>query len=146
VIRRLTKFVRLPPTDQRLVAEAAAWLTVARLLLAAVPFRWIAPLLGHRYAPAASCSPVEGHHEAIRQIARALHQAAGGLPWNCTCLVKAIAGKAMLQCRGIESSLVLGVKKDVTRSMQAHAWLQAGALVLTGGDGLEGYTDIARFG
>jgi hypothetical protein len=67
------------------------------------------------------------------------------LPWNCTCLVQAMAGKAMLKRRGVPSTLYLGVAKDGETRLQAHAWLRCGARILTGWQEMERFKVIGTF-
>ena len=43
---RLRKFLRLSASDQRLLVEAALFHGMARLALLALPFRWVASILG----------------------------------------------------------------------------------------------------
>ena len=59
-------------------------------------------------------------------------------------MAQAIAGKLMLNLRGIASTMYLGVmKRD---EMKAHAWLRVGQRIITGRRGHQNYTVIARIG
>ena len=49
-----------------------------------------------------------------------------------------------LQKRGIKTTLYLGVNKDTNNDMKAHAWIRAGEMYVTGGDG-KGYATVAKF-
>jgi hypothetical protein len=51
----------------------------------------------------------------------------------------------MLKCRGVHSTLYLGVAKEGEKGLSAHAWLRSGTLVLTGGPGKERFTVISTF-
>lgn len=46
--------------------------------------------------------------------------------WKNRCLVQSLTARHMLRRRGINTQLHLGVKKDDTNKMIAHAWLNAG--------------------
>ena len=69
-------------------------------------------------------------------------------PWESACLAQAFAAKAMLRCRGITSTLYLGLAKNEQggqSGLLAHAWLRSGSLILTGEPGKDQYTVVATF-
>jgi hypothetical protein len=88
--------------------------------------------------------------EEVRRVRRALRRASKRTPWESACLARAIAGKKMLDRRGIPSTLYLGVLKDnkEKKDMKAHAWLRSGNIYLTGKEGvkLNAYTVVSTFG
>lgn len=123
------------------LAEAAVALTLARLALRSLPFRWLAPSADWS-APA---PPAAGSADPrAARVGRAIGRAADRLPWHSTCLVRALAGRMMLARRGVPSVLCLGVAKDV-EAFRAHAWLLASGGVVCGGREAPGYTPIAAF-
>jgi len=140
---RLRKFLSLPPADRRCLLEASGWLGLARLALLLLPFRWLAPYLGRQMAqsPGAAAAPAV----LLERIAWAVATASRHLPWDCFCLAQALAAKAMLQRRGVPSTLYLGLAKGGEAQLQAHAWLRCGAQILTGRPGMTGFTIIATF-
>jgi hypothetical protein len=46
--------------------------------------------------------------------------------------------------RGIDNTLYLGVGRDETKGLVAHAWLRCGELILTGG-GREHFMVVGKF-
>jgi hypothetical protein len=70
----------------------------------------------------------EGEMEELRlyRIRKALKRANGWVFWKNQCLVSSIAGKWMLNRRGIPSALWIGAGKDEKGNFIAHAWLKAG--------------------
>jgi hypothetical protein len=135
---RLRKFVGLAGADRGWLIEAGIWLGVARLAILVLPFRWLALGLGRHMALSAEDSGL-APPELLDRISWAVATASRHLPWNCTCLAQAMAGKAMLKCRGVPSTLYLGVAKDGEARLQAHAWLRCGARILTG------WQEVGRF-
>jgi hypothetical protein len=125
------------------VAEAMVALTLARLAVC-FPFRWImageattaeVPLdLGRL-----PCDP------RARAVARLVARAERRLPWQTTCLVAALAARAMLRRRGIASVLRFGLRRSTDGRLDAHAWLEAGDGVVCGGRAAEGFVPIAAF-
>ena len=63
----------------------------------------------------------------------------------------AMAGKAMLNRRGVENTLVLGAKlkrdeADVGDApMAAHAWLKVGRMILLGGEASVGFVPVTSY-
>jgi hypothetical protein len=142
-MRRLVKFLDLAPADRTCLVEAAGWLGLARLAILVLPFRWLAPRLGRHMAlsPAEAAAPAA----VLDRISWAVTTASRHLPWECKCLAQALAGKAMLQRRGVASTLYLGVGKEPAAGLQAHAWLRCGPRILTGAPGMSGFTVICTF-
>jgi hypothetical protein len=126
-----------------LAGEAGFFLLGARLLVL-LPFRWIARSLGtlHRESPfelPARDVPI------VADVARAVQAAGSALPFEASCLVRAIAVKRMLGWRHVPSTLYLGAKHDARSGLDAHAWLRAGTSIVTGEAESHGATEVARF-
>ena len=129
--------------QRRCVLEAWFLLGLARVAIRLVPFRDLARWMGGVKGEAAPipCANPDG----ARQVALAIARASRTPPWTSNCLVQAIAGHCMLRRRGIASTLTLGVIKQGP-ALEAHAWLRAGDLIVTGESGAFNYTPIASFG
>ena len=123
------------------LVEAALSLTLARLALRLLPFRWLAPSAAE---PGPARAGTAGPDPRAAGVGRAVERAAARLPWRSTCLVRALAGRLMLTRRGVPSVLCLGVAKD-TGAIRAHAWLVAGGGTVCGGPEAPDYTAIAAF-
>lgn len=155
IVRLIGRYARLPANRQLLLLEAASWLGAAQLALRLIPFRWIALTLGAQDVPSSAVGPVGPNdevasnstdHEMVRRMSAAIRTTARHLPWNPTCLARALAAKAMLDIRGKRSRLRLGVARDRGSALEAHAWLEADGIVLTGGAEAERYHVVASFG
>lgn len=138
------RFFKRSGPDRHLFVEAFCCLAIARLVLIAVAFRYIAPFLGQLRAE----SP---RHDALAatlatRISWAVQTAGRFTPWKSPCLVQAIAGKMMLKRRKIPSTLYLGVAKHANEGLSAHAWLRCGDRILTGGALKEQFTVVSTFG
>ena len=55
-------------------------------------------------------------------------------PWNTECYTMAITGKILLRQIGIDSTLYIGFRKKEDQSMEGHAWLRSGNVMITGGE------------
>lgn len=130
---KLRRFGRVGPGRRRLLAEAVLWLAIARLAVLLVPFRRLGPLLGRATAMgAASPALAAGQSAEAREIAWAVTRAARHMPFAAACLPQAIAARRMLRRRGIAAALYLGNARDAAGRLEAHAWVLAGTVEVTG--------------
>ena len=144
LIRRLDTLRQLSWAERGLLLEATFWLAAARLSLLLVPFRQIAPRLGKTGQETSPHSSPNIHQKA-EQIGWAVRAVARRTPWESACLAQAISAKAMLRRRHLASTLYLGLAKDPSEALQAHAWLRCGAEIITGKAGHERFTVISSF-
>ena len=121
---RLSKFIKLPAPDRRLLASAVVSLIRARFTVMFVPVRKI--LL------AAPQNAAESSDTDAERISWAVETAARIVPTAKNCLVRAIAGREMLARRGVSSKIRLGVAKNSPDILSAHAWLECGGMIVTG--------------
>lgn len=86
-----------------------------------------------------ACEP----SELIDRIAFAIPRAAVRVPFRSDCLVQALAAQRWLARWGITARVTFGVIPHRTGDFEAHAWLEAGGRVVTGGD-ISGYRPFSR--
>ena len=71
-----------------------------------------------------SCSIITPEKVPARQItniAQAIRRISPHTLWDSNCLAQAIAGRVMLRCRLITSTLYFGITKDAAGQLEAHA-------------------------
>jgi hypothetical protein len=140
----IKRVLRLPLAQKALLLETLALLSLARLAVLLVPFRWVAKVLGKQEAQTAvQDDPAKRPY--VRLISVVVHKAAKNVPWTSKCLDQAIAAKIMLARRGIATTVYFGVKNDENGRLAAHAWLRSGTRYVTGGTNREHYTVINTF-
>jgi Transglutaminase-like superfamily len=132
---RLRKFIRLPRADRGLLVSAVVSVLKARIMLMFVPVREILAPVVPRTGPESS------DVEAAR-ISWAVEAAGRIVPTGGNCLVRAIAGRAMLARRGVSSQIRLGVAKNSPDILTAHAWLECGDRIVTGEGEHLGYAPL----
>lgn len=133
-MRRLRRFLGLPPDDRRLLLRAWRLEVVIRLGLWLLPFRSVRRRVAstrHRVGPAAPA-------EADRRIGWAVTSAARYVP-AATCLTQALAAKVLLNDAGRGARLTIGVERDAG-SLRAHAWVEGDDGVIVGDHDLERFT------
>jgi hypothetical protein len=142
---RFRKFLRRSWAERLLLLEAALLVSLARLAVHTVPFRWLIRLAGKPQTETPSVADPQ-HTVQVQRVGWAVHAVVRHLPWECTCLAQALAARLLLARRGIAVTLYLGVRRDAHGAPSAHAWLRSGTLYVTGGPGHRQHQVIATFG
>lgn len=138
-MRILAQWWRRPAPERWRLLVAAVCLTLARLALECLPFRWLMPLLkNHDLRRAAHESNRD--RQLADEVRRALKAASGRLPWQSTCLAKVLAGRYMLVRGKLPATVFLGVQRSKERGFSAHAWLRSGGLFIAGEEGHEQFS------
>ena len=141
----LKRLRRLSAHDIALLLEASALFWTARLVILVLPFRWVRPVLGRTGAesPATVPEPILARARRIGWAVARVSQ----LPPSSrgTCLPQAIAAQVMLRRRHIGSTVYLGVVKEPDRTLNAHAWVRSGHLILTGRAGYKAFNVVSSF-
>lgn len=126
-----------------LIPEALWRLFLVRIQLL-FPFAKTAPQLGVQSGETTALSK-DVDVDRIQHITKAIRVMSRYTPWKSTCMVRAVAGLKMLEKRGIESTLYMGVAKDKQGRMIAHAWLRSGAYYVSGDDAMKGFVVVEKF-
>lgn len=126
------------PVRRWLLIEAMVSLTVARLAVLLVPFPRIAKRLGTFLPPAkaaeiAATRPLSpSDMQMARLVGWSIKRGVAHLPFACVCLPQAMAAQAMLRRRGIASAMHFGAALNRAKPIDAHAWLDADGVKVTG--------------
>ena len=128
-MRKIRRFVSLTSRERQLFLHALALLSVIRLGLERLSFqnlrRWLARLpLNSRQ----SASPV-----AIETIVWAVEAASRLQPRGVKCLARALATQYLLAVNGYVAQLRIGVTKEASGNLEAHAWVEYQGKVIIGG-------------
>jgi hypothetical protein len=115
-----------------------------RVAVPLIPFRCLVRALRLQAGEGTSETGAVGSHRAIR-VGWAIAAAGARAPWHSTCLMRALAAAALLQRRQLSGTLYLGVARDGSQGLNAHAWLQRGDLVLTGAAERDGFTAVGTY-
>ncbi len=141
---RFRKFARLSPREQILLIEALFHLTLARVIILVLPFRWFSSRLGQ--AAAESNSELSAAQVKLAaQIGAAVARMSPHTLLDSACLTQAIAAQWMLHRRHIPSTLYLGIEKESKQKWLAHAWVRCGQNILVGANGYTQYTVVSSF-
>ncbi len=149
--RPLRRFAQVGHARRALVAEAVACLWLARLGLIFVPFPMLARRLGTFVPPsdprtgAAHAAAGQQQTQLAEEIGWAVTRAARHVPFKAVCLPQAMAARVMLKRRGVASVMHFGAARGREKPLDAHAWLDAAGIEVTGYPVGERITEIACF-
>jgi hypothetical protein len=151
VVRKIRTLATVGLRRQALVAEACAAMLKARITLAIHPFGRVSKSLGDFARPddpraADRAAPTtEADAASARAIRWAIRASAPFLPFRAVCLQQAMAAQTMLRRRGIASVMHFGAPVAGQRPIDAHAWLDAAGIKVTGYPLPEGMREVACF-
>ena len=150
--RLLLRFKQVDNRRRALLAEAVACLLAARLALIFIPFPRLARHLGTFVPPAdarasqAATEIAPDQAQLAVAIGWAVTRAARYVPFKAVCLPQAMAARVMLKRRGVHSVMHFGAAKGrQDKPLDAHAWLDAAGVQVTGYPVAENFAEIACF-
>ncbi|WP_427854315.1 lasso peptide biosynthesis B2 protein [Desulfosporosinus youngiae] len=117
---------------------------IVRLAVLIIPFRFISRSIGERMAE----SPIEVNYSTYMKAAKvgwAVSKISQFTPWESKCLVQSITAQILLRLIKIPYTLYLGLAKDESNKLVAHAWLRCGGLILTGAREKDRFVAVAKF-
>ena len=150
-LRRLVRFARVGHRRRAVLIEAVAWLLLARLSLIFVSFPRLARQLGTFVAPTdaraqhATSDDKQDQARVAEEVGWAVTRAARHVPFGAVCLPQAMAARVMLKRRGIDSVLHFGARIGLDKPIDAHAWLDAAGVEVTGYPVANTFAEIACF-
>jgi hypothetical protein len=144
LIKKIKIFIYLSGLSKKLLVEAVVYSALARLVISTVPFKKYKNYIG-KYNEETPYEIENEKYVVIKKIAWAIRVVCTRTPWECKCLVQALAAQRMLKKRNIKSTIYLGLKKDQKDNLNAHAWLRCGQEFVTGGYCRNKYVEVARF-
>ena len=152
LIRRLLfRFGQVDNRRRALLAEAVAYLLAARLALIFIPFPRLARHLGSFVPPsdpravAVRTAAAADDTQVAQEIGWAVTRAARYVPFRAVCLPQAMAARVMLERRGVKSAMHFGAAKGADKPLDAHAWLDAAGVEVTGYPVAKNFSEIACF-
>jgi hypothetical protein len=120
-----SNYLGLSTKEKKLFLEAVFFLFLSKALLI-LPFRICmktmkSPELFKAFADVT----------VLEAIKTAVYRANMLACWHNICLVKSMAARFMLQRRKIDSTFYLGLRKNKSEKMAAHAWVTSGGFQVT---------------
>jgi hypothetical protein len=141
----LVRFWRLPPARRVVLLEAIGQLITAQVALRLFPFNTLAGGLGQPQVESSDCCSSEVECQGARWVKWAIRAVVRRLPRPPRCLVQAVAAQWMLRRRRLASTLYLGVARDGSHALNAHAWVRCGEIFVTGENEYQRFQVVGRF-
>lgn len=94
--------------------------------------------------PRALCEREIGKNE-LADLVWAVRASSRRMPFRAKCLERALCLRAMLQRRGVHSTLHYGIRKTVEADLKAHVWLSVGGKTILGGEVSPQFELVAAF-
>lgn len=129
-MQRLLKFIALSSGDHQLLLKTFMLLGLVRLGLRLLPFPTLRKVL-------VSISRVKSFPSKVNQtqVAKsvwAVNQSSRYMPGGVKCLARALTTQVLMSRRGYPAELCIGVAKNETGKLEAHAWIESQGQVLIG--------------
>lgn len=126
-------------------------LLLARLALIFISFPKLARRFGTFVPPdddralQAKIRGTEQQVDLAEKIGWAVTRAARNIPFKAVCLPQAMAARVMLKRRGLASVVHFGATRSDGKAFEAHAWLDAAGVEVTGYPVAKEFLEIACF-
>lgn len=122
-------------------------LGLSKLIIRLVSFNRLAPRLGIHVGTNALVPLLDERQERTAlMVGRVVRLSARYTPWDSNCFPQAVAAKLLLSLYRIPYALYFGLWQASDHSgTQAHAWVAAGRISVSGGHSLDQYTIVGCF-
>ena len=130
MLKQYRQITELSSSELRILFVALFLLPLTALSLRTKGFRWTQSFL-NRFLPEKTCANVLHNLqlEEAQSIAKIVLVAANHGPYRANCLKKSLVTRWLLNRKGIETDLKIGVNKDDGK-FNAHAWVEFQGMVL----------------
>ena len=121
---------------------------IARAAINLFPFPRLSPYLGQFQKTTILSTLVSNQQrQRARLIGNSVRLAAKHTPWDSSCLTQAMVAKFWCRFYRIPYILYIGFTKSAEEpsGYKAHAWITAGPVAITGGNGLADYHVVSSY-
>ena len=142
----LRRFFALPTFFKVMFLPTWISLGLARIIVLTIPFRFVASTLGY-HTSVYPAIPLVDKQATIRarQISRLIIGTAKYCPWDANCFAQALTARLFLKIFDIPHAICFGLKRNNQQKLDAHAWVCAGAVRVTGGYSFDQYAVVNSY-
>ena len=119
----------LPYRQKKLLHQSYLLVLIIRICLWFVPYKKLSDWLSRFNSNNLN---EDVNWEIIKEVTHSVKSVSRFVP-RATCLTQALAVKTLLDWRGQNSKLQIGVARDENQKFQAHAWIEVEGRVIIGG-------------
>jgi hypothetical protein len=127
-MNKICKFLLWPSSDKRLLLEAFLMVIGVRIALSIFPYKKLSCGLCYLTTGMAKQST---NPELIKKVAKFVLESGRYIPY-ASCLTQALTASTILRRHGQDSSLKIGVDKDGSGRLVAHAWIEVDGKTILG--------------
>jgi hypothetical protein len=124
----------LSKSEVLLLLEAAGLVVGVRIALWIWPYDRVRAYLDRWHV-------VSGHRHSSARVVQFISAVSRFVP-RANCLTRALSAETLLRRHGHTASLQIGVSKNGSDRLQAHAWVESGGVIVMGGGEVEGLTPL----
>lgn len=144
MLAKIKRFFHLDRDERILFMQAYFILGYTSLMVSIIPLRRFLKRIGMQGKESTVTISSETLTELFL-VEKAIKRAIKYLPWRSKCFSRAITAKLLLKRKGIPSTLYLGVAKEDSKKMTAHAWVRCGTIIVSGKEEMPKFTPIVFF-
>jgi hypothetical protein len=147
LISKVSNFLDQPVFIQLWFLPVWLLLGLSKLIIRLASFNRLAPKLGIHLGANAVVPLLDEHQERrALMVGRVVRISALYTPWDSNCFPQAVTAKLLLSLYRIPYALYFGLRqKSADSGMQAHAWVAAGRVRVSGGASFDHYTVVGCF-
>jgi hypothetical protein len=139
----IKKFLNLSKYQKRLALSIFILLGYSRLKVLLIPFKYWSKRLGRENYTTFIENQIFDSY--LNQLSMMITKISKLTPWKSNCLAQASCAAIFLQRKKIPYTLYLGVKKNTSDQLIAHAWIRSGRYIITGLHDYESYHVVKTF-
>jgi hypothetical protein len=117
----IKRLITIPAIERKLLAKAFFLSAAVKILVQFLPLKYYLFMLKARPK---YLLPESGKPQAIRLARKTMRRVVRFAPWHCTCLVKSITMKNLLNGLGVETKICLNIIKSNYQLCKAHAYIK----------------------
>lgn len=146
MLRKCRALLNWPRFQRYWALPVWSLLGLARLVLYVVPFVRLASWLGRSSALNSKVPSLDHHqHERARLIGQTVQAVARHTPWLSTCFIQVMAARCLLRWYRVPHATFFGLARGEHMGLEAHAWIAADDVEVTGGRGFDRFVVVACF-
>lgn len=129
-MKRLHKLIALTSSDRQLLVKTALLLGIIRLGLWLLPFQTLRRLVVRMTQ---TTSMQKQDQIFVNKVVWAVRVVSRHMPGKVKCLARALTTQVLLGRSGYQSQIRIGVAKNKTGQLEAHAWVESQGRIIIGG-------------
>ena len=138
------RLFQLTSQELFLFLKAGAIATFYSTIIFIFPFRFYAKWLGEKGKSCEYTNDQTVFYKA-KTIERAMLRVKRYFPFRIKCLARALAAKYLLKKQKIPSTIYLGVAKENSEKITAHAWLDCCGITVSGKEEKQKFKSLVYF-